>query len=83
MLPFPRLNTTIPDHLKAIETPQIEPLIDEDSEQIVNDFISVLSQSVKSRVADIPHLRYKKIRRIGKKKAKIESLLVKRMMMQE
>ncbi|KAG1543147.1 hypothetical protein G6F51_006847 [Rhizopus arrhizus] len=59
LLPFPRLNTTIPDHLKAIETPQVEPLIDEDSEQTVNDFISVLSQSVKSRVADIPHLSQK------------------------
>ncbi|ORE10373.1 N-terminal nucleophile aminohydrolase [Rhizopus microsporus var. microsporus] len=56
LLPFPRLNTTLPQHLKTVDNPQLAPAIDEQQEQIVVDFIHVLSESVKSRVADIPHL---------------------------
>ncbi|CAO3661697.1 unnamed protein product [Rhizopus stolonifer] len=58
LLPFPRLNTTLPSHLEDIKDPQVEPLINVEHQKTVDDFISVLRQSVKSRVADIPHLNH-------------------------
>lgn len=57
MLPFPRLNAALPQHLKTVDNPQLAPVLDEQQEEIVVDFIRVLSESVKSRVADIPHLK--------------------------
>lgn len=57
MLPFPRLNAALPQHLKTVDNPQLAPVLDKQQEEIVIDFIRVLSESVKSRVADIPHLK--------------------------
>ncbi|KAK4509321.1 uncharacterized protein ATC70_007672 [Mucor velutinosus] len=55
--PFPRLNATIPD-LEVIEgaDADTEPVIDQDMKRAIAEFRSVLGESVKKRVADIPYL---------------------------
>ncbi|KAG1174484.1 hypothetical protein G6F70_008376 [Rhizopus microsporus] len=65
LLPFPRLNAALPQHLKTVDNPQIAPVLDEQQEEIVVDFIRVLSDSVKSRVADIPHLKHSHSARVA------------------
>ncbi|KAI9280048.1 asparagine synthase-domain-containing protein [Sporodiniella umbellata] len=57
ILPFPKINPTVPNSLIDIEDSKCEPTMDQQLQSTVSDFISVLSQSVKSRVADIPHLK--------------------------
>ncbi|OAD02603.1 hypothetical protein MUCCIDRAFT_40611, partial [Mucor lusitanicus CBS 277.49] len=55
--PFPRLNATVPD-LEVIEAADAdtEPVIDQDMKRAIAEFRSVLGESVKKRVADIPYL---------------------------
>ncbi|CAO3607842.1 unnamed protein product [Mucor fragilis] len=55
--PFSRLNATLPD-LEAIEgaDADTEPAIDQGMKKAVAEFRSVLGESVKKRVADIPYL---------------------------
>ncbi|KAG2192088.1 hypothetical protein INT46_009265 [Mucor plumbeus] len=55
--PFPRLNATLPDHEIIDEAnADIEPPIDVNMEKAITEFKSVLGESVKKRVADIPYL---------------------------
>ncbi|KAL9548090.1 hypothetical protein MBANPS3_005850 [Mucor bainieri] len=58
--PFPRLNATLPD-LEVIEAAdeETEPAIDQDMKKAIAEFRSVLGESVKKRVADIPYLETK------------------------
>ncbi|CAO0799543.1 unnamed protein product [Mucor circinelloides] len=55
--PFPRLNTTLPE-LEMIEgaDADTEPAMDQAMKKAVAEFRSVLGESVKKRVADIPYL---------------------------
>ncbi|CEP07586.1 hypothetical protein [Parasitella parasitica] len=53
--PFPRLNATLPN-LEPITDADTEPVIDQSMQKAIRDFTSVLGESVKRRVADIPYL---------------------------
>lgn len=59
IFPFPRLNATVPSNLPPVENEDLEPAIDASMSEAIEEFTNQLSQSVKNRVADIPHLESK------------------------
>ncbi|KAG0174220.1 hypothetical protein DFQ30_005477 [Apophysomyces sp. BC1015] len=55
-LPFPRLNMTIPKDLSAISDDASEAPVNPEMENVIEGFMSVLGESVRRRVADVPFL---------------------------
>ncbi|KAI7898362.1 asparagine synthase-domain-containing protein [Cokeromyces recurvatus] len=56
--PFSRINSAIPE-LSPIEKTNVEPAIDSQMQKTIEEFISILGDSVQKRVADIPYLNTK------------------------
>ncbi|KAI8378805.1 asparagine synthase-domain-containing protein, partial [Choanephora cucurbitarum] len=55
-LPFPPLNQDLPQSLVPVQDPDTMPEIDPEMQQAIDQFTTVLAESVQQRVADIPHL---------------------------
>ncbi|CAO3614841.1 unnamed protein product [Cunninghamella echinulata] len=58
ILPFPKLNTQLPkdDQLAKLNTENEVPEINQAMEQTIQQFIDVLGEAVRRRVADVPYL---------------------------
>ncbi|KAI8978629.1 asparagine synthase-domain-containing protein [Pilobolus umbonatus] len=65
ILPFPRLNSTLPTDLQPVIDVNVVPEIDDCMHTTLQQFISVLDESVKNRLADIPYLSSKNEARVA------------------
>ncbi|KAF7721701.1 hypothetical protein EC973_004290 [Apophysomyces ossiformis] len=64
-LPFPILNTRLPQDLAPVDQDAADVAIDPAMEKVIEDFTHVLSESVRCRVADVPFLDSKGAARVA------------------